>query len=57
MRSPANIHLDKTGDCSTEAITNEHHKKSTGVRMQLKTKVSNVRDQSYNSCEGTSKNH
>jgi len=27
MRSPANIRLDKTGDCSTEAITNEHHKK------------------------------
>jgi hypothetical protein len=41
MKSPANISLEKTGDCSsTETITNEHHKKSSGVRVQLKKKNS-----------------
>jgi len=35
MRSPANISLDETGDFSTETITNEHHKNSSGVRVQL----------------------
>jgi len=38
MRSPANTSLDKRGDCSTETITHEHHKKSYRVRVQLKKK-------------------